>query len=176
MNALIAFVRFVDGLNEFVARFVGWFTVATVLVCALVVVLRYAVGVGFIWMQELYVWIHAMVFMIGAAYTFKINGHVRVDLLYARASVRGKAWVDLVCGLIFLLPWLVVVAATSAPWVWASILTNEMSASTGGMPALYVLKAVIPLFCLLLGLQGLAIMARSILVLSGREQYAFTGN
>ncbi len=176
MNALIAFVRFVDGLNERVGRVVGWFTVATVAICALVVVLRYAVGVGFIWMQEFYVWIHAAVFMLGAGYTFKINSHVRVDLLYANASVRKKAWVELFGGVVFLLPWLIVVGAMSVPWIWASILTNETSSSTGGMPGLYALKAVIPLFCLLLGLQGLATMARSVLVLSGREQYAFTGN
>lgn len=175
MNALIGFVRLVDALNERVGRVVGWFTVGTVAVCALVVVMRYVVGVGFIWMQELYVWIHAAVFMLGAGYTFKVNGHVRVDLFYARASVRTRAWIDLLCGLVFLLPWLVVVAGTAMPWIWASILTNETSASTGGMPGLYVLKSVIPLFCLLLGLQGLATMARSLLVLKGREEYAFTG-
>lgn len=169
-------MRFVDGLNERVGRAVGWLTIGTVAVCALVVVLRYAVGTGFIWMQELYVWIHAIVFMLGAGYTFKINGHVRVDLFYARASVRTRAWIDLLCGLVFLLPWLIVVGAMSMPWIWASILTNESSASTGGMPGLYVLKAVIPLFCLLLGLQGLATMARAILVLKGREDYAFTGS
>jgi len=176
VNALIGFVRFVDALNGRVGAVVGWFTVGTVAVCALVVVLRYAVGVGYIWMQELYIWIHAAVFMIGAGYTFKVNGHVRVDLFYARASVRAKAWIELFGGLVFLLPWLILVAAMSAPWIWASMLTNETSASTGGMPGLYVLKAIIPVFCLLLGLQGLATMARSLLVLSGREEHAFTGN
>jgi TRAP-type mannitol/chloroaromatic compound transport system permease small subunit len=173
LNALIAFVRFVDGLNERVGRVVGWFTLGTVAVCALVVVLRYAVGVGFIWMQELYVWIHATVFMVGAGYTFKLNGHVRVDILYAGRSVRGKAWIDLFGGLVFLLPWLIVTGTMAAPWVWASILTNETSASTGGMPGLFVLKSVILIFCVLLGLQGLATMARSILVLNGREEWAF---
>jgi TRAP-type mannitol/chloroaromatic compound transport system permease small subunit len=176
VNALIWFVRLVDALNEGVGRVIGWLTVGTVAVCALVVVLRYAVGVGFIWMQELYVWIHAAVFMLGAGYTFKVNGHVRVDLLYAKASVRTKAWVELFGGAVFLLPWLIIVGAMAMPWIWASILTNESSASTGGMPALYVLKTIIPLFCLLLGLQGLAIMARSVLVLAGREEHAFTGN
>jgi TRAP-type mannitol/chloroaromatic compound transport system permease small subunit len=173
LNALVAFVRFVDGLNERVGRVVGWFTLGTVVVCALVVVLRYAVGVGFIWMQEFYVWIHATVFMVGAGYTFKVNGHVRVDILYAKASVRTKAWIDLFGGVVFLLPWLIVTGTMSAPWVWASILTNETSASTGGMPGLYVLKSVILLFCILLGLQGLATIARSILVLKGREEWAF---
>jgi TRAP-type mannitol/chloroaromatic compound transport system permease small subunit len=176
VNALIWFVRLVDALNEGVGRVIGWFTVGTVAVCALVVVLRYAVGMGFIWMQELYVWLHAAVFMLGAGYTFKVNGHVRVDLLYAKASVRTKAWVELFGGAVFLLPWLIVVGAMSMPWIWASILTNESSASTGGMPALYVLKTIVPLFCLLLGLQGLAIMARSVLVLAGRREHAFTGN
>lgn len=174
MDALIAFVRFVDGLNERVGRIVGWLTIATVVVCASVVVLRYAVGVGYIWMQELYVWIHAAVFMVGAGYTFKLNGHVRVDILYAKASTRAKAWVDLFGGVVFLLPWLLVTAVTSVPWIWASILTNESSGSTGGMPGLYVLKFVILLFCILLGLQGLATIARSILVLNGREEWAFT--
>ena len=173
MNALIAFVRFVDALNERVGRVVGWFTVGTVVVCASVVVLRYAVHTGFIWMQELYVWIHAAVFMVGAGYTFKVNGHVRVDILYAKASPRTKAWVDLLGGVVFLLPWLAVIAVSTAPWVWASILTNESSASTGGMPGLYVLKSVILVFCLLLGLQGLATIARSILVLNGRDEWLF---
>lgn len=176
MNALVVFVRLVDGLNRRIAGVIGLLTIATVTVCALVVVLRYAAGLGFIWMQELYVWLHAVVFMVGAAYTFQINGHVRVDLLYAKASPRTRAWIDLFGGAVFLLPWLIVLAYTSTPWVWASILTNESSSTTGGMYGVYVLKAVILVFCLLLGLQCLASMARSILVLRGREQYAFTGN
>jgi TRAP-type mannitol/chloroaromatic compound transport system permease small subunit len=96
-----------------------------------------------------------------------------VDILYAKASVRGRAWVDLFGGVVFLLPWIIVTGTMAAPWVWASILTNETSASTGGMPGLFVLKSVILIFCVLLGLQGLATVARSILVLKGREEWAF---
>lgn len=166
---LVGFVRAVDGVNEWVGRFVAWLTLATVLVCAAVVLFRYAFSVGFVWLQELYVWCYALVFMLGAGYTLRHGGHVRVDIFYANLSPRGKALVELFGTLVFLLPWLAVVAFVSWPYIGASWRILEPSAQTGGMPGLFVLKSALMVFCLLLGLQGLAIVARSVLVLSGRQ-------
>jgi TRAP-type mannitol/chloroaromatic compound transport system permease small subunit len=73
----------------------AWLTLACVLVCFTVVVLRYGFNVGFIWMQELYVWLHAIVFTGCAGYALKHDKHVRVDVFYARMSERGRAWVNL---------------------------------------------------------------------------------
>lgn len=169
MSRLAAFVRGVDWLNERVGRVVAWLTLATVLICAVVVFLRYAFSIGFIWLQELYVWTYAVLFMVGAGYTLLHGGHVRVDIFYAAASRRKQAIVDLFGTLLFLLPWLAVIAWTSWPYVRASWSIGEASAQTGGMPGLYLLKTVLLIFCALLGLQALALLGRSILVLSGRE-------
>lgn len=174
MSALIALVRGVDWFNEWVGRAVSWLTLATVLVCFTVVVLRYGFSYGEVWMQELYVWFHAIVFMVGAGYTLKQGGHVRVDVLYARMSVRRKAIVDLVGTVVFMLPWLFVLVYFGWPFVWNSWVSGEVSAQPGGMPAFYLIKTVLLLFVIVLGLQALALLARSVLVIAGREEFAQT--
>ena len=171
MGWLEAFVRWADRLNEKVGRAVAWLTLGTVAVCFLVVVLRYVFSIGFVWMQELYVWQHATVFMVGAGYTFLHGGHVRVDIFYARMSTRRRAWVDLVGTLVFLLPWLGVVLWYGYPFLALSWRLLEPSAQSDGLPGYFILKSVIPVFCVLVGLQGLALAARSLLVLRGREGF-----
>ena len=170
MRGLAGFAAAVDWINEYVGRLVSWLTLATVIVCATVVVLRYVFSIGYIWMQELYVWTYALVFLLAAGYTLRHQGHVRVDIFYANASARTKAWVDLFGTLVFLLPWLVLVAWNAWPYVRASWALAEASSQTEGMPALYLLKTSLLVFCLLLGLQGLAVIARSILVLAGQGE------
>jgi TRAP-type mannitol/chloroaromatic compound transport system permease small subunit len=170
VRGLAGFARSVDWLNEQVGRLVSWLTLATVVVCAAVVILRYAFGIGYIWMQELYVWTYAAVFMLAAGFTLRHQGHVRVDIFYAAASPRRQAWVDLFGTLVFLLPWLVLIAWTAWPYVKASWAIREASSQTLGMPAIYLLKTVLLAFCVLLGLQGLAVIARSILTLAGRGE------
>lgn len=167
-EALSAFVRAVDGLNRQVGRVVGWLTLGTVMVCAAVVLLRYVLKIGFIWMQELYVWIHAYVFMLGAGYALLLDKHVRVDLWLQRQSVRTRAWVEIVGCFAFLLPWIGVLAWVSVPDVARSWAILEVSPQSGGMPGLFLLKTVILAFAILFGLQGLARAARAALLLMGR--------
>src|SRR4051812_9621380 len=172
MNALIPVVRAIDRFNEVVGRLVAWLTLGTVGVCFLVVVLRYVFSIGFIWLQELYVWQHAVVFMLGAGYTFLHGGHVRVDIFYARMSPRRRAIVDLFGTFVFLLPWLAVILYYGMPFLRLSWRLLEPSSQAGGLPGYFLLKSAIPTFCLLVGLQGLALAARSLLVLSGREEFS----
>ena len=113
MEALKGFVRAVDAVNEWVGRTVAWLTLGCVVTCFAVVVLRYLFDLGFPWLQELYVWQHAAVFMAGAGYTMLHDGHVNVDVLYGRFGARGRAWVDILGTLVFLFPWLAVIALTS---------------------------------------------------------------
>ena len=97
------------------------------LTCFTVVLLRYAFNIGYPWMQELYVWQHAIVFMAGAGYTMLHRGHVNVDVMYGRLGERGKAWVDILGTLFFLFPWLAILAVTSAPFVLSSWQIRESS-------------------------------------------------
>ena len=166
MAAVAAFVRFAETINDYVGRIVGWLTLATVLICATVVFIRYVLSTGFVWMQELYVWTHAGAFMLGAGYTLLADKHVRVDILYARRSERTRAWLDLVGTIVFLFPWILVLTWYSWTYVLNSWKLMETSQQVGGMPGLYVLKTAILSFCFLMFLQGLAICGRCILVLA----------
>ncbi len=171
MAGLAAFVRFVDRLNDALGRGVAWLTLAMVLVAFSVVILRYVYAIGWVWMQEAYVWLHAIVFMLGASYTLLHNGHVRVDIVYRAAGPRYKAVVDLLGSLLLLLPMAVVVFLVSWPYVASSWQKLEVSRQAGGLPGLFLLKTVILAFCLLLGLQGLALAGRSLLALAGKWEF-----
>ncbi|MGE0224438.1 MAG: TRAP transporter small permease subunit [Acetobacteraceae bacterium] len=166
---LIGAIRAIDRLNDTVGKAVSWLTLATVLICAGVVGLRYIAGTGFVWMQELYVWTHAAVFMLASGFAFLRNAHVRVDIFYSEASRRTRAWIDLFGAVFLLLPWLVLVTWASWSYVSASWEIGEASVQNNGMPAVYLLKSTIILFAFLLGLQALAWIGRCILVLKGQE-------
>ncbi|MDH4106590.1 MAG: TRAP transporter small permease subunit [Gammaproteobacteria bacterium] len=168
MEALVRFVRGVDACNEWIGRAVAWLTLGCVLTCFTVVVLRYALNVGFPWMQELYVWQHAAVFMAGAGYTMLHRGHVNVDVMYGRLGERSRAWVDILGTLFFLFPWLVILAVTSAPFVLSSWEIRESSATADGMPGVFLLKSLLWVLCAVLFVQGLALIARRALLLAGR--------
>ncbi len=171
MKALVTFVRFVDRLNDLIGRGVSWLTLAMVLVTFAVVVLRYGFSLGWVGLQESYVWLYALVFMLGAGYTLLHNGHVRVDIFYRPASIRFQAIVDL-CGSIFLLlPMMATVAWVSFPYIASSWHQLEGSREAGGLEGLFLLKSVLLVFCLLLGLQGLSMAGRAVLVLTGHEEF-----
>jgi TRAP-type mannitol/chloroaromatic compound transport system permease small subunit len=172
MKALPAFVRSVDRLNDVIGRGVSWLTLAMVLVTFAVVVLRYGFSLGWVWLQESYVWLYALVFMLGAGYTLLHDGHVRVDIFYRPASIRFQAIVNLCGSLFLLLPMIITVAWVSIPYVVASWEQLEGSREAGGLEGLFLLKSVLLVFCLLVGLQGLAMAGRSVLILTGHPEFA----
>ncbi len=167
MDALASFVRFVDAANERIGRGVAWLTLAMVLITFLVVILRYVFALGWVWIQESYVWLHGIVFMVGAGYTLLHDGHVRVDIFYRPRDARHQAWVDLLGSAFLLLPIVIMVAVVSWPYVFNSWRELEESREAGGLPGLFLLKSVLLVFSLLMGLQGLSLMARSFLTLKG---------
>ena len=172
MERLASFVRWVDRFNERIGSAAAWLTLAMVLDCFAVVVLRYAFDVGWVWMQESYVWLHGVVFMVGAGYTLLHNGHVRVDVFYREAGPRRQALVDLWGSLLLLLPLMILIAVVSVPYVADSWARLESSREAGGLPGLFLLKSILLVFTALLGLQGVALAARSVLVLVGHREFA----
>jgi len=101
-------------------------------------------------------WLHAAVFMLGAGWTLRQDGHVRVDVFYRRMSPRQQALVDLAGTLVFLLPLCGYLLVESLPYVINSWRILERSREAGGLPGLYLVKSLIPLMALLLGLAGVA--------------------
>ena len=170
MQVLAAFVRAVSGLNRVIGEALSWLALACVLVCFTVVVQRYVFHVSILWMQDLYVWMAGAMFTGVAGFALMRDDHVRVDIFYRPASPRRKAIADLVGVVLFLLPFVYVVWTYGFTAVSRSWSFYEGSANIGGMPGLFVLKSFILVFAALIGLQGLAMAARAILVLRGEEE------
>lgn len=167
-RAAIALLSALDGLAEWSGRIIAWFTLGMVLVYFAVVMLRYLFDYGSIAMQESVLYMHAATFLIGAACTLRRDRHVRVDLFYRRLGDVGRAWVNLLGSLLLLWPVAGFVLWGSWEYVQAAWAVREASAETGGLPYVYLLKSLIPVFALLLWLQGLAEIVRNALILSGR--------
>jgi TRAP-type mannitol/chloroaromatic compound transport system permease small subunit len=170
VTCLATLIRFTDRLNDAIGRGVAWLTLAMVLIAFAVVVLRYVFSLGWVAMQESYVWLHGIIFMAGAAYTLLHNAHVRVDIFYRPGSVRFKAWVDLLGSLFLLLPVVIFVGYVSWDYVLVSWSRFEQSREAGGLPGLFLLKTIIWVFCLSVALQGLSLAGRSLLMLKGQGQ------
>src|SRR5438034_4965620 len=98
----------IDRLNGAIGRTAAWAALFVVLMQFAVVLLRYVFGLGSIWLSESIIYGHATLFMLAAAWTLREGGHVRVDVFYADASPRTKAWVDLLGALCLLLPFMLV--------------------------------------------------------------------
>jgi len=141
-----------------------------VIVTVVIVVMRYVFDAGAIWLQESVVWMHAVVFMVGAAYTLQQDEHVRVDIFYRDMSERRRAWVDLLGALLFLLPLCAFLGYKSWDFVAVSWRLGESSREPGGMPYPFVplLKSVLLVMPLLLGIQGAALLIRSVRAIRGR--------
>jgi len=158
----------IERLTAAVGRAVMWCGLAMVVVQVVVVLMRYVLGVGSIWLSEAIVYAHATLFMGAAAWTLQQGGHVRVDIFYADAPPRRRAVVDLLGALVLLLPFCGVLAWFALPYVGRSWTILERSREASGLPLVFLLKTLIPVFAALLGLQGIAQAIRAALVLTGR--------
>jgi len=162
-------VSTIDTLNDWIGRTVSWLTLLMVIAVVATVVARYFLGTGAAWASEAVTWMHAAVFMLAAASTLRHDQHVRVDVFYRGASPRRRAWIDLGGAVLFLIPVCAFVLYESLPYVHTSWTMREGSREADGLPALYVLKCVIPVTAGLLILQGVAEMLRAITVLRGER-------
>lgn len=158
----------IDRLTTAIGRAVAWLALAIVLLQFALVVGRYVFGFGSIWLSETVIYFHAALFMLAAAWTLRIGGHVRVDVFYAEASPRTRALVDLIGALLLLLPFALVLVWLSVPYAARSWAILERSQETSGLPLVYLLKTLIPLFAALMVLQGLAQAIRALVVLRPR--------
>jgi TRAP-type mannitol/chloroaromatic compound transport system permease small subunit len=165
LKRLTGLVKSIDSLTTAVGRAASWCTLGIVLIGFAVVLMRYLLGLGSIWLQETIVYAHAALFLLAAAWTLKEGGHVRVDVFYANASPRNKALVDLFGALLLLLPFAIALFWFSLPYVTRSWAILERSPETSGLPLVFVLKTLIPLFALLLALQGVAQAIRALVTL-----------
>jgi len=166
-SSALALADRIDRLNAAIGRTAAWACLFVVAVQFIVVVMRYAFGAGSIWLSESIVYAHAALFMLAAAWTLRENGHVRVDVFYADASPRRKALIDLIGALLLLLPFMLLLLFFAIPYVARSWAIFESSRETSGIPGVFLLKTLIPLFAALMALQGISQAIRAADILSG---------
>ncbi len=165
-SGLRSSVNFLDAITLISGRALAWLGLGMALITALIVILRYGFNVGSIMAQESVIYMHGALFLLGAAYALKTGAHVRVDIFYRNFSPRAQAWVNSLGGIVFLLPLCVFITVSSWNYVAESWAMRETSAEPGGIPAVFVLKTLIPLGAINLALQGIADVLRNALVLS----------
>ena len=159
-----------DRISASIGRATAWLTVAMVIVTVIVVLMRYVFDAGQIWLQESVIWMHAVVFMLGAAHTLRAEQHVRVDIFYRAMSSRRRAWVDLLGVLLFLLPMCVFLGWKSFDFVAQSWNIHEASREPGGLPYPFIplLKSVLLLMPVTVAMQGLSMALKSLQTLRSR--------
>jgi TRAP-type mannitol/chloroaromatic compound transport system permease small subunit len=165
---MIAIADTIDWLNARIGRAAAWLCLAVVVIQFAVVLLRYLFGIGSLWLQESIIYSHAAMFLLVVAWTLKNDGDVRVDIVYASAGPRGKAMVDLLGALLLLIPFGAAILYFSWSYVARSWANFEGSREASGLPLVFVLKTLIPVFAVMLILQGTAQAIRAWSVLSGK--------
>ena len=172
MKILLGLANLIDALNESVGRITIWLVLVATLISAGNALVRYVLSDSSNAWLEIQWYLFGAIFLLGAGYTLKHNGHVRIDILYGRFGKRGQAWIDLLGGLFFLLPLAGLMAWLAWPIFLDSWRTLEHSSDAGGLLR-WPVKLLLPLGFGLLALQGVAEIIKRIGVLSG--QYVMPG-
>jgi len=163
------FVTFCDKLNEWIGSYLV--SAAVFLFIAIIfsnVVMRYMFNTSFVFMAEAEWHIFAFIFLMGAGYTLLHDRHVRVDIFYSLMDGRRRALVNCLGVCLFLLPSCYLVLTSSIPWVITAYKVGEVSLDPNGIPARFLLKAVLPVGYLLMLLQGISLAVKSVFILAGK--------
>jgi TRAP-type mannitol/chloroaromatic compound transport system permease small subunit len=171
VTGLLRFCRIVDRLSTWFGRLASVCVVLACLISAGNALSRYALGASSNAWLEIQWYLFGVMVLFGAAQTLLANEHVRVDILYGGFSPRRQAWIDLLGGLFFLLPAVVLIGWFSWSFFAASFAVREMSNNAGGLPR-WPVKALLPLGFGLLALQAVAEVLKRAAVLADRAESA----
>jgi len=170
MEAIKTITRWIDNMNEWVGSGVAWATLGLVLVVFVDVVMRYLFNKSYVFTQELEWHLFGFIFLIGAGYTLLHDGHVRVDIIYQRLGLKGRAWTNLLGVILFLIPGCIMVITTSWQFAANSFSMMEGSPDPGGIPFRFIIKGCIPVGFTLLLLQGFSLGLHSFMQILGVEK------
>ena len=164
------FSNTIDRITTTLGRVSAWLVLGIVTLQFGVGVARYIFGRGSIWLTEAVVYGHAALFLLASAWTLREGGHVRVDIFYADATPRTRASIDLAGALLLLLPFALVLACLSVPYAARSWAILERSQEASGLPLVFALKTLIPIFAVLMALQGFAQAIRAAQTLARKPE------
>ncbi len=154
IQALQAIINSINSINKQIGIFASWFSGLLVILVIYDVLMRYLFKMSSPWIMELEWHLFSFLFLLGSAYTFQKDRHVRVDLFYSKMSKKDKARIDLFGNLLFLLPWCIFIMKYSFAYAMSSYQMGEGSPDPGGLPFRYIIK-----FCIVIGFSLLALQA-----------------
>jgi len=166
------FVRTVDRVNGFIGRAVSWFVPLLALITVYDVLMRYIFRATSIKFMDAETNLYILNFMLAAGWTLLNDGHVRVDLLYARLGQKKKAWINVFGSFGFCIPFCVLVIWTAWPFVLDSWHVMEGSPDPGGLPGVYLIKTAIPVTFFLVAMQAISQAIKNLFVIMGKEEKA----
>jgi len=153
---LTRIVRAIDRFTDVTGYCVSWLNIPLVLAVAYEVIARYAFGAPTIWSFDVTYMLYGTIFMLGAAYALHKGAHIRTDFFYEKWSVRTRGMVDSISYVMFFFPSLIMLLAASANEAWYAFTIHETSEQTPWRPILWPYKAVVPVTCVLLMIQGIS--------------------
>lgn len=169
---LLPLARFIDAIGEYLGVVASWLVLLACLVSAGNATIRYLISNSSNAWLELQWYMFGGMVLLGAAYTLKVNEHVRVDLIYGMVSDRTRHWIDLLGGAVFLMPMCLIMIWFTWPWFWQSWALNESSNNAGGLVR-WPIKLLLPVGFGLILLQGISEMIKRAAALRGFHQHEY---
>jgi TRAP-type mannitol/chloroaromatic compound transport system permease small subunit len=166
MKALLRLSAVIDAANERIGKAAAWLGLAAVLICTVNALFRYTVNMSSNAWLEIQWYLNAAVFLLVAAWALKRNDHVRIDVFISKLSHRAQAWIDIVGGLVALLPATIIIAWYSWPSLVSAYEISEYSSDPGGLIR-WPVRLLIPVAFTLLALQGVSEIIKRAAFLKG---------
>ena len=165
-SILLKIISIIDTFTEYTGKFISIFVIILVLLVGYDVSMRYLFNSGSIAIQELEWHLFSIILLLGSAYTLKHDEHVRLDIFYSSKLINDKVriWFDVLGTLLILLPFCLLIIISAWPFVTQAYIHNEISPDPGGLPARWLIKAVIPLGFFFLLIQGIAEVLKKLLI------------
>ncbi len=160
--ALLSMIRLIDGFTDWTGTIISWLSLPLVLAVAYEVAARYVFHLPTIWVYDVTYMLYGTLFMLGAAYALHKGAHIRTDFFWEKFSIRRKGWIDTISYVVFFFPSLIILLLISWTEFHYSFQINETSDQTPWRPVLWPFKGVVPLACLLLLIQGVSELIKSI--------------
>lgn len=158
----------IDTITEIIAGAARWFALGLVVATAIIVIQRYVFGYASTKLAESVIYMHALLFLLSSGSALLHGGHVRVDVFLAKMNERGRAWVDLLGTYLALMPMSALILWSSTGYLSSSWRILESSRESDGLAFVFLLKTAIPLFAILMILQGFSMAARAAMTLAGQ--------
>jgi TRAP-type mannitol/chloroaromatic compound transport system permease small subunit len=172
VDVLLKASRVIDAVNDRFGTVATYLVLFACLISAGNAASRHFLNLSSNAWLEVQWYMFAAIVLLGAPYTLKINGHVRVDVFYGALSERTRAWIDLVGAILFLLPICTILVYFTWPWFVESWRINEASSNAGGLVR-WPVKLLLPVGFTLMALQGVSEIIKRIAALQGKDRLQY---